>query len=125
MEDIFKKFIYDGVGWISETSEKFKKTIDGFIKEGKLKADEGKKIVDEFVKNSDSKKEELENEFNSIIGKIVDSLKFAKSEELKNLEKRVSELETTLKKSNKTKDKKVKSKKSENKSSKKATPKKK
>jgi len=119
MEDLFKKFIYDGVGWISETTEKFKSTIDGFIKEGKLKADEGKKIVEEFIKNSDSKKEELENEFNTIIRKVVDSLKFAKSEELKKLEKRVSELEISIKKNSKPKDKKVKPKKSEAKTSKK------
>ena len=36
MEDLFKKFIYTGVGWISVTTERFKNTIDGFISDGKI-----------------------------------------------------------------------------------------
>jgi polyhydroxyalkanoate synthesis regulator phasin len=96
MEDLFKKFIYTGIGWISITSEKFEKTIDTFIEEGKISAEEGKKIVDEFITNAETKKEELENQFSNVVNKIIESLKFAKAEELKKLEKRIAELESLI-----------------------------
>jgi len=98
MEDLFKKMIADGVGWISETSEKFKNTIDSFIEEGKIKAEEGKKIVDEYIKETSEKKEELEGRFKEVIEKTIESLKFARLEELMKLEKRVAKLETNQKK---------------------------
>jgi polyhydroxyalkanoate synthesis regulator phasin len=101
MEDLFKKFIYTGIGWISITTEKFKKTIEKFIDEGKISAEEGKKIVDDFIKNTETKKDELENHFNSVVDKLINSLKFAKSDELKKLEKRVAELESLLAKGTK------------------------
>jgi polyhydroxyalkanoate synthesis regulator phasin len=103
MEDLFKKFIYTGIGWISITTEKFKNTIDKFIEDGKITAEEGKKIVDEFIKNSETRKEELEDQFNTVVDKLINSLKFAKSEELKKLEKKVAELEALIAKESKGK----------------------
>ncbi len=93
MEDLFKKFIYTGVGWVSNTTEKLKKHVEDFIKEGKLSAEDGKKIVDEFIKSSESRKEEIEDQFNQLIDKLMKSMSFVKSEDLKKLEKRVASLE--------------------------------
>ena len=96
MEDLFKKLIYTGIGWISITTENFKKTIDKFIEEEKISAEEGKKIFDEFVQNAETKKDELEDQFKNIVDKLINSLNFAKQEELKKLEKRVAELEAQI-----------------------------
>ena len=96
MEDLFKKLIYTGIGWISITTENFKKTIDKFIEEEKISAEEGKKIFDEFVQNAETKKDELEDQFKNIVDKLINSLNFAKQEEVKKLEKRVAELEAQI-----------------------------
>jgi polyhydroxyalkanoate synthesis regulator phasin len=96
MEDLFKKFIYTGIGWVSNTTDKLKKNIEDFISEGKLSAEDGKKIVDEFLKNAETKKEEIENQFNKLLDELLKTISFAKSEELKKLEKRVAKLEALV-----------------------------
>jgi polyhydroxyalkanoate synthesis regulator phasin len=101
MEDLFKKFIYTGIGWVSNATDKLKKNIDEFISEGKLSAEDGKKIVDEFLKNTESKKEEVENQFKKLIDEFLKSIRFAKAEELKKLETRVAKLEVLIKKDKK------------------------
>ncbi len=101
MEDLFKKFIYTGIGWISITTENFKKTIEKFVEEGKISAEEGKKIVDEFAVNAETKKDELEEHFKNVVNKLISSLNIAKLEEFRKLEKRVAELEAQV--ANKTK----------------------
>lgn len=96
MEDLFKKFIYTGVGWISTTADKLKETIDKFVDDGKLSPKEGKKIVDDFLKNTESKRDELEDQFKSIVDKVIQSVSFVKKEELAKLEKRIAELEAKV-----------------------------
>ena len=96
MEDFFKKFIYTGVGWISVTTEKFKKTIDGFINDGKISEPEGKKIVDDFLKNTETKKDEIETQFGSVVDKIIKSFSFATTTEVEALEKKIAELEAIV-----------------------------
>ena len=122
MEDLFKKFIYTGIGWVSSTTDKLKKSVEDFIAEGKLSAEDGKKIVDEFLKNSESKKGEIEDQFNKLIDHIIKSMSFVKMEELKKLEKRVSQLEEKLTKTKKKEKPTKKSVKSEKKTIKKQFP---
>jgi len=111
MEDLFKKFIYTGIGWISVTTEKFKDAIDGFISDGKISESEGKKIVDDFLKNTETKKDEIETQFGSVVDKIIKSFSFATTTEVDALEKKVAELEALIAKKSsaeKTKTKTVK-----------------
>ena len=96
MEDLFKKFIYTGVGWISVTTERFKNTIDGFISDGKISEGEGKKIVDDFLKNTETKKDEIETQFGSVVDKVIKSFSFATTNELEDLEKKIAELEVVV-----------------------------
>ena len=96
MEDLFKKFIYTGIGWISVTTEKFKDAIDGFISDGKISESEGKKIVDDFLKNTETKKDEIETQFGSVVDKIIKSFSFATTTEVDALEKKIAELEALI-----------------------------
>ncbi len=50
MEDLFKNFLYTGVGLVAMTAEKIQKSVDKLIHEGKLSIEEGKKVVDKLVK---------------------------------------------------------------------------
>ena len=49
MEDLFKKFLYTGVGLVAMTTEKIQKSVDKLISDGKLSIEEGKKIIDKLV----------------------------------------------------------------------------
>jgi polyhydroxyalkanoate synthesis regulator phasin len=96
MEDLFKKFLYTGVGLVALTAEKIQKTVDRLVSEDKLTTDEGKKIVDEFVKNTQTKKEEFETQLRSITEKVIRSFDFATAHELNELKKRVEALEAKM-----------------------------
>ncbi|MFN8254696.1 MAG: phasin family protein [Bacteroidales bacterium] len=98
LEELFKKFVYTGVGLISLTKDKLEKTIDDLIKEEKISTKEGEKIVNEFLKNTETKKTELEEYLRKIIDKAVSKIKFASAKDLEDLEKRVKQLEDLLKK---------------------------
>jgi polyhydroxyalkanoate synthesis regulator phasin len=96
MENIFKKFLHTGVGFISIASEKFKNAIDELVKDGKLSEAEGKKRVEEFMSQSEDRKKEFDKEFGNAIENILKNFKFAKKEDLDKLIKRVEYLEELL-----------------------------
>lgn len=102
MENLFKKFLYSGVGFVSLASDKFKTAVDELIKDGKMSNEEGKKIVDDFVKNSDERKKEFEKDFNEAVENIIKNFKFAKSEDVEKLRNRVTVLENILKEKEKS-----------------------
>ena len=98
IEDLFKKFVYTGVGLVSLTKDRLEKTIEEMIKEDKISTKEGEKIVNDFFKNTESKKKELEENLKKIVDKAVEKFKFASSKELQELTNRVIVLEELLKK---------------------------
>lgn len=101
LEDLFKKFVYTGVGLISLTKDRLQKTVDELIKEDKISEKEGKKMVDDFFKNTESKKKDLEGQLKSVIEKAVAKFKFANSSSLEELANRVKVLEQVLAKDKK------------------------
>jgi len=96
MEDVFKKFLYTGVGLVALTAEKIQKTVDKLVSEDKLTTEEGKKIVDDFVKNTQTKKEEFESQLRNVTEKVIRSFDFATAHEMNELKKRVEKLEAKL-----------------------------
>jgi len=96
MENLFKKFVYTGVGLVSMSAEKAKDFFDKLVEEGKVSTEEGKKIVEEFNKNTDTKKGELETQFSSIVEKIVKSFKFVTNDDVNELANRVTMLEAVI-----------------------------
>ena len=96
IEGLFKKFVYTGVGLVSLTKDKLKKTIEEMVKEEKITTKEGEKIVNDFLKNSKTKKKELEKNLKDIAEKAMSKFNFAKTKELKKLNKRVKALEEVL-----------------------------
>ena len=49
MEDLFKNFLYTGVGLVAMTAEKIQNSVGKLVSEGKLSLEEGKKVVDKLV----------------------------------------------------------------------------
>ena len=96
MEKILKKILYTGVGFMSLTVEKMSETIKELTKDGKISEKEGKKIMTDFSNNTDSKKDEIEDQFKKIVNKIMKSLNFVRQSEVEKLEERLADLEKQL-----------------------------
>jgi polyhydroxyalkanoate synthesis regulator phasin len=60
MDDLFKKFINTGVGFLSQGNKAVQVAIEKLVKESKISEQEGKKIVDDLLKNSETKRADLE-----------------------------------------------------------------
>lgn len=93
MQDLFKKFIYTGIGFISITAETLKSTVEKLVEESKLSSDEGKKIIEEFTKNTEAKKKEFEEQLTKIIEKVTARFKFVTESDLQEVIKRIEVLE--------------------------------
>jgi polyhydroxyalkanoate synthesis regulator phasin len=96
MEDLFKKFIYTGVGFAAMTAEKLQEAVDDLVGKGKLSKDEGKKIVDDFFENTESKKEEFESKLKEAADTVMDKLSLPTKSEFDALKKKVEDLEAKL-----------------------------
>ena len=70
MEDLFKKFVNAGVGYIAQGSKSVQSTIEKLVKDNKMTQAEGKKIVDELMKSGESKRAELEKQFQGLSDRI-------------------------------------------------------
>lgn len=96
MEDLFKKFLYTGVGLVSVTADKFQKAVDKLVDENKMSSEEGKKVVDDLIQDTESKKDEFEGQLKKIVEDIVSRFKVASHSEVEELQKRVEALEAQI-----------------------------
>ena len=69
MEDVFKNFLYTGVGLVAMTAEKIQKSISNLVSEGKLSIEEGKKVVDKLVKEGKLSAEEGKKVMEELVNK--------------------------------------------------------
>jgi polyhydroxyalkanoate synthesis regulator phasin len=74
MEDLFKKFVNAGVGYLSQGNKKVQATVDKLVKDSKLTEQEGKKIVDELMKSGETKRAELEKQFRSLTERMMSTV---------------------------------------------------
>jgi polyhydroxyalkanoate synthesis regulator phasin len=70
MEDLFKKFVNAGVGYIAQGSKSLQSTIEKLVKDNKMTQEEGKKIVDELMKSGETKRAELEKQFQGLAERV-------------------------------------------------------
>ena len=70
MEDLFKKFVNAGVGYIAQGSKSVQSTIENLVKDNKMTQAEGKKIVDELLKSGETKRAELEKQFQGLTERV-------------------------------------------------------
>ncbi|KAA9327135.1 hypothetical protein F0P96_18025 [Hymenobacter busanensis] len=89
MEDLFKKFIYAGVGFVSRTNDRVQDTINQLVKENKLSQSEGEKIMSELMKNTDTKRKEFETQLSSIAKRVMKGMGVASDSDVAELKKAV------------------------------------
>ncbi|MGI4760662.1 MAG: phasin family protein [Janthinobacterium lividum] len=66
MDDLFKKFINTGVGFLSQGNKAVQTAIEKLVKESKISEQEGKKIVDDLLKGGEAKRADLEKQFQGL-----------------------------------------------------------
>ena len=66
MDDLFKKFINTGVGFLSQGNKAMQSAIEKLVKESKISEQEGKKIVDDLMKSGEAKRTDLEKQFKGL-----------------------------------------------------------
>ncbi len=76
MEDLFKKFVNAGVGYLAQGSKSVQSTIDKLVKDNKMTQAEGKKIVDDLLKSGETKRAELEKQFQGIVERAKSTVGF-------------------------------------------------
>lgn len=96
MEDLFKKFLYTGVGLVSHNAELLQKNLNELIEKGKLTEEEGRKVVDDLVDDTNHKKEEFEDKLRGMVDSILKKVDLPSREELSSLKSRIAELEEEL-----------------------------
>lgn len=96
MEDLFKKFLYTGVGLVSITADKLQESVKKLVDDEKLTQSEGKKIINEVIEKTSKKKDEFENQLRKITEDVVEKFKFAKNSEYDELAARIEALEAKL-----------------------------
>lgn len=89
MEDLFKKFIYAGVGFVSRTNDRVQDTINQLVQENKLSQKEGEKILKSLQKNSDTKRKEFESQINSIAKRVMKGMGVASNTDVEELKRTV------------------------------------
>ena len=89
MEDLFKKFVNAGVGFVSLTNERVQKSIDALVKESKLSEKEGAKIMDDLKKNTDTKRKELEKQAKGLADRLMKTVGVAPNSEVEELKRTV------------------------------------
>lgn len=72
MDDLFKKFINTGVGFLSQGNKRVQTALDKLVKESKISEQEGKKIMDDLLKSSEAKRTDLEKQFQGLAGSLRD-----------------------------------------------------
>ncbi|AHJ98472.1 phasin family protein [Hymenobacter swuensis] len=89
MEDLFKKFVNAGVGFVSLTNDRVQKSIDALVKESKLSEQEGAKIMDDLKKNTDTKRKELEKQAQGLAARLLKTVGVAPNADVEELKRTV------------------------------------
>lgn len=74
MEDLFKKFVNAGVGYLTQGNKKVQSTIEALVKDSKITEQEGKKIVEELMKSGETKRTELEKQFMGLADRMKEAV---------------------------------------------------
>lgn len=96
MEDMFKKFLYSGVGMVTSTVEKVQTTVNRLVDEGKISENEGRKVIDDLLEDMDTKKEEYEGKARGLMENLLAKFDFPTRKEVEALEQKIADLEAKL-----------------------------
>jgi len=100
IEDLFKKFVYTGVGMASMAKDKLEKTVQEIVEKNKMKTEEGEKILKDFMDSTEKKAKEIKETVNKLVEKAKTEFKSSTTDEMEELKNRIKNLEDLLEKNN-------------------------
>jgi len=95
-DDILKKTYLAGIGFLSLAEERFRKTLEVWVKKGEKVEKEGKKAVSELKERFEDLKKDFEKKIEIQISKAIEKLNLPTKDDVENLKKRIDELEKKL-----------------------------
>ncbi len=96
MQELLKKFVHTGVGFVALASEKVNVTVEDLMERGKQSEDEGKKIVDGFIKTTGKRREALQDKIKSASTKVTDKVDLFGKSDYQEILKRIEKLEKKI-----------------------------
>lgn len=96
MDNLFRKFLYTGVGLVASTAEKVHTNINDTVEKTKNTQDEGEKVVTDLMKDSEAKFNEVEARLRSTLDSTLARFNLPNKEEFNALSSRIAELEAEL-----------------------------
>lgn len=96
MENLFKKFLYTGVGLVASTAEKVQTNINDTVEKQKATENEGEKVVTDLRKDTEVKFNEMEERLRSTFDSALARFNLPNKEEMEAMKNRIAELEAEL-----------------------------
>lgn len=96
MENLFKKFLYTGVGLVASTAEKVQTNINETVEKQKVTESEGEKVVTDLRKDTEAKFNEMEERLRSTLDSALARFNLPNKEEMEAMKTRIAELEAEL-----------------------------
>jgi polyhydroxyalkanoate synthesis regulator phasin len=98
LRTIMRNSLYFGIGAISMTREKVEETVSELVKKGEMTRGEGKHFAEEVTKSVDKARKEIDKQVQMGTKKTAKALNLVTREELKKLERKITKLNSELKK---------------------------
>ena len=70
MDDLFKKFLNTGVGFLAQGNKRVQAALDKLVQESKISEQEGQKIMADLRKSSETKRADLEKQFQGLTSSL-------------------------------------------------------
>jgi polyhydroxyalkanoate synthesis regulator phasin len=99
--ELLKKVLYTGVGAVTTTSDRVKKSIEELSKKGEDTQMEGKKVVDGFYSDVKERRELMGQRFRKVVDTVLGQFDFPNRTEAEKLHAKLAELEEKLAAQNK------------------------
>ncbi len=93
MQELLKKFVHTGVGFVALASEKVNVTVEDLRARGEKSESEGKKIVEGFMKSTDKRSKVLTDKIKKASTKVTKSVDLFGKNDYQDIVKRIEKLE--------------------------------
>ncbi len=97
MSEMFRKMGLFGIGVISLTQEKLEEFTQEMIKKGEMSREEGKKFVREVLSEQEKQIKDVEDKINKKVKETFEKSGVVMKSDIEALERKIEELEKTVK----------------------------
>lgn len=97
MKDLIRKGLALGLGLAVVSREQIEKFVDEMVKKGEVTSTESKDLIRELVEKGEAEKKEMNSRIHDQLEKLLKEFNIPTKADLERLEKRISDLENTVK----------------------------